>query len=271
MASFLSSLRLFTDLINAKEMEESIQDAVLHLTRVLTRFPPALRTVHILMNGKHPRAPECAALSQSIFEVLKSLILRDLIQGDDSRVFEGSRLLFGYILDKAKKIRLRDQTTPYLLSLRTIDLKDSETMEPVSIPIQTTVGLMEKGYYDAVKEDGILGWRNSNHRLSEMDLDEQTKRIALLCGGKVPQVTVFDIDSLNLTSGYSASDDIELFVESPSISGLQRLAALCARNKFSVLPPLALPTSEAPALTLDRHGLVAVYVGRPPCAAPGKE
>jgi hypothetical protein len=252
-------------------MEQSIQDAVLHLISLLTRFPPALRTVHILMNGKSPRASECAALSQSICEVLKSLVPRDLIRDDDRRVFEGSRLLFGYILDKAKLIRLRDNTTPYLLSLRTIDLKDGETMENISSPTQTTRGLVESGYFDAVKEGGILGWSNGNQLLSEIDLDKQIKRIALLSGGKVSQVTIFDIDSLNQTSGYGRSDEIEQFIERPSISDLQLLATLCARNKFSVLPPLALPTSEAPALTLDRQGLVAVYVGRPPCAAPGKE
>ena len=271
MASFLSSLRLFADLINAREMGQSVQDAVLHLISLLTRFPPALRTVHILMSGKSPRASECAALSQSIFEVLKSFVPRELIQGDDRRVFEGSRLLFGYILDKAKQIRLRDNTTPYLLSFRTVDLKDSETMEMISSPTQTTAGLVEKGYFDAVKEGGVLGWSNSNQLISEIDLDRQIKRVALLSGGKVSQVTIFDIDAFNLTSGYGNSDEVEMFVKRPSISDLRRFAGLCARNKFSVLPPSALPTSEAPALTLDRQGLVAVYVGRPPCAAPGKE
>jgi hypothetical protein len=204
---------------------------------------------------------------------LESLVPRELIRDDDRRVFEGSRLLFGYILDKAKLIKLRDNTTPYLLSLRTIDLKDGETMENISSPVQTTVGLIERGYFDAVKEGGILGWSNGNQLLSRIDLDKQKqiKRIALLSGGKVSQVTIFDIDSLNQTSGYDRSDEIEQFIERPSISDLQLLATLCARNKFSVLPPSALPTSEAPALTLDRQGLVAVYVGRPPCAAPGKE
>jgi hypothetical protein len=271
MALFLSSLRLFTDLINAREMEQSVQDAVLHLIGLLTRFPPAIRTVYILMNGKSPRESECAALSQAIFEVLKSFVPRDLIQDDDRRVFEGSRLLLGYILDKAKQLKPRNHGTPYLLSLRTIDLKNGGTMETISRPIQTTVGLVEKGYFDAVKDDGILGWSNGNHCISEIDLDKQIRRIALLCGGRVSQVTIYDLDSLNMTCRYGNLEDVEQLVESPSVADLQHFAALCARNKLSVLPPSALPTSEAPALTLDREGLVAVYVGRPPCAAPGRE
>lgn len=91
MAAFLSSLRIFTDLFNANKIGESTQNQILHLIHLLTKFPPAIRTMYILMQGKSPRPAECAALVQSFFEALKDIIPLEIIAGDEKRIFEGSR------------------------------------------------------------------------------------------------------------------------------------------------------------------------------------
>lgn len=161
MAAFLSSLRIFTDLVNANKIGESTQNQILHLIHVLTKFPPAIRTMFILMQGKSPRPAECAALVQSFFEALKDIIPLEIIAGDEKRIFEGSRWLFGFLLATAKaKSELKDQTTPYLRSFRTIDLLNAETRQPIAIPVQTSIGLVEEGYYEAHREGGILSWSN---------------------------------------------------------------------------------------------------------------
>jgi hypothetical protein len=55
-------------------------------------------------------------------------------------------------------------------------------------------------------------------------------------------------------------------------SNLQYLATMCSNSGLSVVPPSDLPSASPPVLTLDRHGFLAVYVGREGCGgAPGKD
>jgi len=103
----LSSLRVLTERISARQMEPPNQDAVLHVIHLLTRFPPAVRAVQILMSGKSPRPSERAALAQALYEVLKEVVPIQLIKSDPGRYFEGTRLLLGLILEKAKHLKLQ--------------------------------------------------------------------------------------------------------------------------------------------------------------------
>jgi hypothetical protein len=104
-----------------------------------------------------------------------------------------------------------------------------------------------------------------------LPLDERTRRVTLLCGGLISQITVFDMNILNSIAGYGKRGDIDTLIPRRELSDLNHLSALCSRNDFSVLAPSTLTSAEAPALTLDREGLLAVYVGRAPCAQPGKD
>ncbi|KAE9366198.1 hypothetical protein N431DRAFT_549163 [Stipitochalara longipes BDJ] len=272
MAMLLSSLRVFTDRIGAKKMEHPTQDAVLHIFNLLTRFPPAVRTIHILMNDKTPRACERAALAQALYEVLKDMVPVQLIKSDMTRLFEGARLLFGLILEKAKHVKLKaDVQMPYISSLKVLDLRNTFTMEPISNAVQTPFGLVEKGYYEAFKEGGILYWKTGEQPLSALPLDERTRRVSLLGGGIISQITVLDLNILSSISGYGDNGDVDGVIPFRELSDLNHLSALSARNELSVLAPSTLPSAEAPALTLDREGLLAVYVGRAPCAMPGKD
>lgn len=109
------------------------------------------------MNGKAPRPCERAALAQSLYEVLKDVVPAQLIKSDMTRLFEGSRLLFGLILEKAKHLKLKeDVQMPYISSLKVLDLRNTFTMEPIANAVQTSFGLVEEGYYEAFKEGGIL-------------------------------------------------------------------------------------------------------------------
>jgi hypothetical protein len=253
-------------------MEAPLQDAVLHIFYLLTRFPPAVRAVHILMNGKSPRPCERAALSQAIYEVLKDIVPLQFIKLDTGRIFEGARLLFGLILEKAKHLKLVESVQlPYISSLNVLDLRNTFTMEPIINPVQTPFGLVEEGYYEALKESGILYWKTGESPLSALLLDGRMKRISLLCGGLISEITVFDLNSLNSTRRYADDGEVDRVIGPRELSDLNHLSALCSRNNLAVLPPSTLASAEAPALTLDRDGFLAVYVGRPPCAAPGKD
>lgn len=269
MAAFLSSFRVFTDLINAKKMDESTQDRILHLIHVISKFPPALRTAHILMQGKSPRPEECAALAQTLFETIKDIVPLELVESNECRVLEGSRLLFGFLIAKAKQLStLGDSSTPYLHSFSTIDLLNAETRQPVVSPVATSIGLVEEGFYKACREGGILNWPNCEGPLEARPIDEQTQRLVLLHGGLQSDATALD---WGLLDRFLEPGTLESLDKTQAFSNLSSLVANCECNGLAILSPSALPSSEAPALTLDRDCLNAVYVRRTPCGEPGKE
>lgn len=270
MAAFLSSLRVFTELVNAKNMDQSTQDQILHLIHELTNFPPAIRAMFILMQGKYPRPAECAALVQALFEVLKGIIPLEIIEGDERRSLEGSRLLLGYLLATAKAQQgPEEQLTPYLNSFRTIDLLNAETRQPIANPVQTSIGLVEEGYYEAYQEGGILSWSNGEEPMEARFIDQQTRRLTLICGGLQSEVTILDWTLHDkLLQGAKLQHS---FDRHPALPDMNNLAVYCEQYGLAVVLPSALPSSQAPALTLDRDCLQAVYVGRQPCGEPGKE
>lgn len=74
-------------------------------------------------------------------EILKDVVPPQLIKLDPRRFLEGSRLLFGLILEKAKHVMLKEEGAklPYLSSLSVIDLRNTFTMETVVNPVGTSV------------------------------------------------------------------------------------------------------------------------------------
>lgn len=73
-------------------------------------------------------------------EILKDILPSQLINSDPRRYLEGSRLLFGLILEKAKQIKLEDmQEMPYLSSANVFDLRNTFTMEPIVVAVGTSV------------------------------------------------------------------------------------------------------------------------------------
>ena len=98
----LSTLRVVAPLVQDLHTEPAAYDAVLHMFDLFSGFPPAVRAFYVLTQGKTPTAQECAALSQSLFHVLENIMPTELVGQDRKRLFEGTRLLFGLILEKAR-------------------------------------------------------------------------------------------------------------------------------------------------------------------------
>ena len=272
LANLLSTLRVFANNTGAREMEPFQQDKILHLIYVLTRFPPAVRAAHVLMQGKTPTISERAALGQCIYEVLKMIVPLPVIKHDFTRLFEGSRLLFGLIFEKARNLKTsssEQEGLTYIDSMKVYDLRNMITMEPVGTPVQTVWGLVDQGFQDAFKPEGLLQWTNGTEIIALSSIDQKLQRIALLSGGAKSQVAIFDIDAVNRSPRYAM--DINHIIAPSEYSDLQYLATLCSRNKLGVLVPSSLPSAEPPVLTLDRQGHLAVYVGRQSCARPGRD
>ncbi|KAJ4303176.1 hypothetical protein N0V90_002069 [Kalmusia sp. IMI 367209] len=265
---------MFAGLVHPQKMEEQEQDAVLHILMLLTKFPPAVRAVQILMRGETPQASERAAIVQCIYEVLKDIVPLRVVNNDSTRLLEGSRLLFGLVIEKAKhlKLSMHDQDQlPYVGSLKVHELRNLITMEPVISPVQTTSGLVDQDFFDAFDAGGLLRWSNENNNGLVMASERPVVRACLLSGGIKTQVISFDIDAVNSDHRYADCGDVTKVISPAEFSDLAYLAGLCGRNKVGVIHPSALPSANPPVLTLDRAGLLAVYVGRQACGQAGSD
>ncbi|KAH6622099.1 hypothetical protein C7974DRAFT_216154 [Boeremia exigua] len=274
LANLLSTLRKFTDITSGSNMKEPQQDAVLRILHLMTRFPPAVRTAYVLMRGETPQPSECAALSQCLYEILKDVVPLATVHNNPQRLFEGSRLLFGLILGRAKTLRVSSSSSenslPYT-SMQVHDLRSAVTMRPVRGPaVQSKIGLIDVGLYDAFAENGVITWINDNNTGMATSVDQKLARVVTLAGGMKTKVVTFNPDTVALTTRY-LEKGINTVVAQTEISNLQYLASMCSNNHLSVIPPADLPSASPPVLTLDRQGFLSVYVGREGCGQPGRD
>nr|OQO03740.1 hypothetical protein B0A51_18159 [Rachicladosporium sp. CCFEE 5018] len=196
-AMFLSSLRVTASLVKEMSKIEADTDAVLHVFDVLIGFSPALRTFYLLTQGRTPTAQECAALSHAVFYALEKIVPSELVGVGKDRLFESSRLLFGLLLEKAKTVKLpfvSSQTfhAPYLLSLAGVQLLDVQTEEPIMHVVNTDIGPVEQGYYDAFAPGGPLYLSPAQPRLTHAPHNDlEGARKALLSGGSTREIVAF--------------------------------------------------------------------------------
>lgn len=276
--AFLSSLRVFVDRINAEKMDTGCQNVVLKLVHELTRYFPAVRALRVLMNGKTLRPNECATIVQTFAEAIRDLVPRNLIVNDERRYLEGTRLLLAVILQKAEKLSKKtpgspgksaEDKLPYLNLFKTIDCRDMRTNDTIIDPVQTDLGLMEKGCFDAFKPGGALSHSGrGNIDVSSDNADLPMLRAAVLNGGVAPESSYYDTDAVQAClSNSNVSDDLIKELRDHS-KDLSYLGMLCHKTSIPVIHPTALKSASAPALTLDRDGYLCVYVGRAACAPP---
>lgn len=271
-AAFLACLRVFTHLISAKEMSEVEQDAVLGLIHRVTRFPPAIIATYILMRGKTPHPAQCAALVHCFFESMKSFVPMEIIHGEERRILEASRLLFGFLITKAKQqAGSKNGQTSYISAMKTVDLLNASTNQPILRPVSTSFGLLEEAYFESYREGGILSSVNGQDPPVEDYPDDYSLRTGLLSGACFPEVVSLDIDRLSDGLRRKGNPLVGQKLLDRSLINLESLASLCESGGLSVVAPANLPRSEPPVLTLDRDCFLAVYVGREACGVAGKE
>jgi len=285
MAAVLASLRVFSHIIGTEEYDDVHQNEILRVVHLLTRFPPTVRGVHILMDGKTLQANESAALVQSLGAVAEELIPLNLVSNDMTRCLEGARLVLGLILHRAgayqaKQVGAADSRStslklPYIAAYHTIDLRDIKTLEPITEPVLTNLGLVNRNMFNAFTSGGLLRHSPACYAFHALprcdDSDNQRVRVALLYGGATLEASFYDANALGEAFHQNAtSDNLALDLKSYSMD-IQFLASMCEETKLVVVAPRQLSGAHAPSLTLDRYGKMAVYTGRAACAAPGQD
>ncbi|OQO13117.1 hypothetical protein B0A48_02581 [Cryoendolithus antarcticus] len=275
-AMFLSSLRVTASLVKEMSKIEADTDAVLHIFDVLIGFSPALRTFYLLTQGRTPTAQECAALSHAVFYALEKIVPSELVGVGKDRLFESSRLLFGLLLEKAKTVKLpfvSSQTfhAPYLLSLAGVQLLDVQTEEPILHAVNTDIGPVEQGYYDAFAPGGPLYLSPAQPRLTHAPHNDlEGARKALLSGGSTREIVAFSRVKLQAEHRYEDGGNQDSVADHTELTDLHYLAELCGQNKLAVHMPSQLVSAEHPCLTFDLHAHLAVYLGEEACGTPGK-
>lgn len=275
VAMFLSSLRVFASLVPNKNSDPRMKDAVLHVADLIMHFPPCTRALFLLLEGKTLTPSESAAISHAVYETLHDILMPTGIIGTNTdRVFEGARLLFGFILEKARTLKLSPSTAdedslPYLASFEVIDVKGLITAEPVFDSVRTTAGLLERSLFVAFDQGGVLSESHLQPRLAEMESLASTQRHVILAGGSSPDIAVFNTRRLTLDYRYPDAGNIEAGIDTSELSQLSHLAEVAARNQLSVHRPAQLASAVAPCLTFDRSAHLAVYTGQQACGGPG--
>ncbi|KAK3291654.1 uncharacterized protein B0H64DRAFT_409684 [Chaetomium fimeti] len=279
MAMFLSSLRMAVHLISRYEKAgraEEYHDSALHLLHVLTRFPPAVRALHILLEGSVAAEEECAALIHACYEVMVDMMATSVLARNRENTLEGSRLFFSTLLAKAEELAVRDDPSgsilPYVCSMKSVNLTNSETMEPIASPVDTNVGMMEQGCFDALKA-GIIRFPEGelNQSLNQTVLDGRTKRAVILGGGTLLTNTMFDMEIAYSSGRYTDNFDEAKIFPAGELTNILQHAANAFKAKLQVVAPASLGSAPNPVLTLDRDGFLAVYRGRRPCGDPGRD
>lgn len=227
------------------------------------------------MRGETPGFPERAALVQSLYEILKKIVPLQIVHSGPKRFFEGSRLLFGLVLEKAQNMKISTTASetelPYV-RMRIHDLRNLITMAPVlSESMQTSDGLVDPGFLEAFEKSGLLMWTNNNATQRMAISDRRWSRIATVSSGQKSQVLAFNADTVRLSSLYAHGEEINNIISPAEFLDLTYLANPCSRNGLSVAPPASLASASAPVLTLDRYGYLAVNVGRAACGEVGRD
>jgi hypothetical protein len=212
---------------------------------------------------------ESAAFSAAMFQALESFAPHDIVGTDQSRVFELSRLFLGFVLEKARTLKLpedRGAELPYLSSLQTVDLADSKTGEAVMRAVQTSQGVVEATVFDSFQDGGVLSGSHLSSLMTKLDVNADLARLAFLSGGTATTIT-----ALSKITNYRYRDngDVNAAIDLGELSELNHLAELCGRNKFAVHRPSQLSSAVTPCLTFDRNAQLAVYTGEQPCGDPG--
>ncbi|KDQ55403.1 hypothetical protein JAAARDRAFT_37425 [Jaapia argillacea MUCL 33604] len=252
MAAFLSNLLIFCHLLgNGNDVKTQKRRALMYFMG-LTRFPPAVRALYILMKNDTPTLEERRALSAAFYHLSLDMP-PPYASGDRKRVFEVARLIFGTILLRAQG----DFALP------------SSAAKPSEVDLCKEVNLCCEGTGERLRTPVILGDKTveeeyANNRQSGFLFDpsapptimgEVSPEFATLLRRtwrSVSWLVQFDTDvEISVLFTRSIHQDFNLAIRSVNTTDLKTYAPLSIKQR-----------AITPALTLDDVGFNTVYISR---------
>ncbi|KEQ76394.1 hypothetical protein M436DRAFT_38338 [Aureobasidium namibiae CBS 147.97] len=250
VAMFLSSLRVFAHLLKSSSISGEHRDRVIYVFDLLCSFPPAVRALHLLVQGRTITRLACAALSQAFYCILEDLGHKKLIKNDNARLFEGARLVLGLIMEKANQLKSTNFVVPvYSLHIHKVQF---QTSAPAAFPHLMPV-------------DGPSS-RPATSTYVQPDAGSGEMNLVLLSESNQNAVIFNPPDDL-----FARVQSLHEVVSPVDLRNLHQLANLCGKVSLSVVRPSLLSSVAPEHLTFDAEGHVAVYTGKAGCAAPGED
>ncbi|THZ49733.1 hypothetical protein D6C90_03218 [Aureobasidium pullulans] len=250
VAMFLSSLRVFTHVLKSNAITDEHRERVVHVFDLLSFFPPAVRALHLLIQGSTISHSASTALSQAFFCILKDLGHRKLIKNDDTRLFEGARLLFGLIIEKANQLKSVESFVPvYSSHIHTVQLQSMAALS--AQPLMPVNGGPSRPAASSSAQSEI------NAGYLKLDLVSESKQSVVIFS---PPQDIF-----------TRAQTLQEVICPGDLRNLHQLASLCGKASLSVVRPSLLSSVAPEHLTFDEQGHVAVYTGKAGCAGPGED
>lgn len=250
VAMFLSSLRVFAHLLKSNSISDEHRDRVVYVFDLLCSFPPAVRALHLLIQGRTITHLACTALSQAFFSVLDDLGHKKLIKNDNARLFEGTRLVLGLVMEKANQLKSTNFLVPvYSLHIHKVQF---QTSAPAALA-------------DLMPIDGPSS-RPATSTYVQPAAGSGEMNLVLLSESSQNAVIFNPPDDL-----FVRSQALHEVVSPVDLRNLHQLANLCGKVSLSVVRPSLLSSVAPEHLTFDSDGHVAVYTGKAGCAAPGED
>ncbi|KAG9697826.1 hypothetical protein KCU95_g3327, partial [Aureobasidium melanogenum] len=250
VAMFLSSLRVFAHLLKSNTIPDEHRDRVVYVFDLLCSFPPAVRALHLLIQGRTISHMASAALSQALYCVLEDLGHKKLIKNDNARLFEGARLVFGLIMEKANQLKPTNFVVPvYSSQIHKVQFQASGPA--------ASLDLMPVGGNNARPAASIYVQPNPESGELNLELLSESEQSAVIFS---PPEDLF-----------ARGQTLEEVISPSDLRNLHQLANLCGKVSLSVIRPSFLSSVAPEHLTFDSEGHLAVYTGKAGCAGPGED
>ncbi|KAG9594053.1 hypothetical protein KCU77_g6237, partial [Aureobasidium melanogenum] len=248
VAMFLSSLRVLAHLLKGDCATDEHRERVVYVFDLLCCFPPAVRALYLLIQGSTISHTASAALSQAFYCILGDLGHKKLIRNDNARLFEGTRLLLGLIMEKANQLKSTNFAVPvYSSQIHTVHFEDVS-------PAFRLVPL------------GGSNTRPNTSTYVQPDAKSGQLKLELLSESK-QSATIFNPP----TDLFVRTHTLQEVINSSDLRNLHQLANLCGKVSLSVVRPSLLSSVASEHLTFDSEGHLAVYTGKAGCAGPGED
>ncbi|KAH0390529.1 hypothetical protein KCU89_g15495, partial [Aureobasidium melanogenum] len=224
------------------------RERVVYVFDLLCCFPPAVRALHLLIQGSTISLTASSALSQVLYCILGDLGHKKLIRNDNARLFEGTRLLLGLIMEKANQLKSTNFAVPvYSSQIHTVQFEDVS-------PAFRLVPL------------GGSNTRPTTLTYVQPDANSGQLKLKLLSESK-QSATIFNPP----TDLFARTQTLQEVVNSSDLRNLHQLANLCGKVSLSAVRPSLLSSVAPEHLTFDSEGHLAVYTGKAGCAGPGED
>ncbi|KAG6844814.1 hypothetical protein H0H87_003481 [Tephrocybe sp. NHM501043] len=254
MAALLSSLHVLSEVVRQKGVVS--ENRVLAALYSVTRFPPAVRALGMLMLNIAPQPHEKAALSEALFHALRdfSQTASMAFTINTSRRFETVRILLGHILTITDVVNVIERP---LQSFSLIcGLSNKRLVDPVLFGADSVVE-RSAGTLHAV---GGLLFRPTNGAepctITELNENQLRKVVAQSKEFKNFEIYILLVHELGVVTRPVTLENAGR--DFPNSIQKANETDLISRGPLELKSPSVVP----PQIVLDSEGLLAVFTGR---------